>query len=98
MEVMLASLEIDESQIEKIIKAMEGKAITNNTLKSWAKRLPAVLAGSKDWCYIVEGEVDALSLVEAGILCDQAISVPIGAPQEAGKALRGDLVRFIGPK
>ena len=39
-----------------------------------------VKAGPRDVCFIVEGEMDALSLIEAGI--DAVISCPAGAPAE----------------
>ncbi len=45
--------------------------------------LDTVLGGERDVVYIVEGEMDAAALVEAGIPLDQVLSVPNGAPARA---------------
>lgn len=45
--------------------------------------LDAVLQGNLDVVYIVEGEMDALALVEAGFPIDSVLSVPGGAPTAA---------------
>jgi len=94
--------------------------------------LDSVLGGPLDVIYITEGEMDALSLVEAGIPLESVLSVPNGAPQnstesphlrqkytyaleaveiglhgakkyvlatdgdDAGRALRSDLVSILG--
>lgn len=42
-----------------------------------------VTQGDRQEIYITEGEMDALSLVEAGISPDSVLSVPSGAPKEA---------------
>lgn len=54
--------------------------------------LGQVLASSPDEVFIVEGECDALALVESGIRAEQVLSVPNGAkikPAEDPKELRG---------
>ena len=45
--------------------------------------LDEVLSGPLDIVYIVEGELDAVSLVEAGFATHEVLSVPGGAPAEA---------------
>lgn len=45
--------------------------------------LDAVLASSKERVFIVEGEMDACALVEAGVPVEQVLSVPNGAPGES---------------
>lgn len=44
--------------------------------------LDRVLNGNLDCVYIVEGEMDALALIEAGIPADSVLSVPGGAPPD----------------
>jgi twinkle protein len=45
--------------------------------------LDAVLQEKSETVYIVEGEIDGLSLLEAGIPAQQVVSVPNGAPASA---------------
>ncbi len=47
--------------------------------------LDEVLRGTLDVVYIVEGEIDAVSLVEAGFAPHEVLSVPGGAPAEASE-------------
>lgn len=65
-------------------RSLEGKEWRqekNPELRFW--NLDAVLSGPKDEVYIVEGEMDAMALVEAGVPVSSVLSVPNGAPQKA---------------
>ena len=44
--------------------------------------LDMILDGPKDVCWITEGEMDCLALIQAGLGDDSVISVPTGAPNE----------------
>src|SRR6185312_8813534 len=56
----------------------------------------AVLAGEKREVFIVEGECDALAMVEAGLSIDAVLSVPNGAPSQASDAPeQQDRYRFV---
>lgn len=66
--------------------------VAGGGFKSSFWNLDAVLRSAKDAVFIVEGEMDALALVEAGVSADQVLSVPTGAKaREADdpKAQRG---------
>jgi twinkle protein len=68
--------------VNRKVRSLEGKKWKQQQGgKQVAYNWDRVKAGPKDVCYIVEGEMDALSLIEAGI--DAVISCPSGAPAEA---------------
>jgi twinkle protein len=61
-------------------RSIEEKAFTQKqgtTQTFW--NLEAVLAGPLDQVYIVEGEMDALAMVEAGIPSDRVLAAPSGS-------------------
>lgn len=74
-------------------RALDGKSFVASPgfkLSFW--NLERVLRGKLDEVYIVEGELDACALVEAGIPPDRVLSVPNGAkqrPAEDPKEQRG---------
>ncbi len=61
---------------EKAFKQREG-----GELRFW--NLDEVLQAESERAYIVEGEMDALALLEAGVPSQEVVSVPNGAPQQA---------------
>ncbi len=61
---------------EKAFKQREG-----GELRFW--NLDEVLKAESERAYIVEGEMDALALMEAGVPSQEVVSVPNGAPQRA---------------
>jgi len=63
---------------EKTFSMREG-----GELRFW--NLDAVLSGSLDQVFIVEGEMDALAAREAGVRLDGILSVPNGAPRESSE-------------
>jgi twinkle protein len=85
----------DGAEQSIVFNYFEGGKLVNRKVRSLAgkkwKQTPGgkqcaynwdnVKRGPKDVCYIVEGEMDALSLIEAGI--SAVISCPSGAPAEA---------------
>lgn len=55
--------------------------------------LDAVLAGSMETVFIVEGEFDAAALIEAGVPIDAVLSVPTGASERKGGDGEDDPIR-----
>ena len=74
----------DDKRVNYKARALEEKAYKqqlNGEQRFY--NLDNVLAGPKDICFITEGEMDMLSLIECGAAADyEALSVPTGAPSE----------------
>ncbi|MCH8112898.1 MAG: AAA family ATPase [Proteobacteria bacterium] len=65
-------------------RALSGKAFKQcegGELRFW--NLDEVLKAESERVYLVEGEMDALALLEAGVPLQEVVSVPNGAPQQA---------------
>lgn len=77
----------DGERVNWKARAIDGKHFTQQIKgeqRFW--NLDTVLAGPKDMVYITEGEMDALSLAEAGIADDQILCVPLGGPPKASES------------
>ncbi len=74
---------------EKSFKQTEG-----GELRFW--NLDAVLSAKSKRVFVVEGEMDALAMMEAGVEVAEIISVPNGAPQRASEdPAEQDRYRYI---
>jgi twinkle protein len=78
-------------------RTLDGKGFRQDKggeLRFW--NLDQVLGGDGDTAYVVEGEMDALALVESGFNADQVLSVPNGSPPEASDdPTKQDRYRFV---
>src|SRR6185312_8462100 len=78
----------------RTIEGKDFKQMKDPELRFW--NADAVLAGEKREVFIVEGECDALAMVEAGLSIDAVLSVPNGAPSQASDAPeQQDRYRFV---